>query len=139
MDFAKFPSLSEYTYKPDYEKQLKHYQAMLNNDPDSLHRDYWKNIIKNLKKMMEKKMKAIYYRVNGEKITSWEFSCLTVAKKQVSGDWIIVSKDETVTVMQLNPNDHAEPREIDSFVGELAISFNRACEDAGLFLEIRDN
>ena len=38
-----------------------------------------------------------------------------------------------------DPNDHAEPKEIDSFVGELAINLDPACVDAGVFLEIRDN
>ena len=85
-------------------------------------------------------MKAIYYRMQNGKVTCWEFKTLTEARKQVSGDWTIVDHDETVTVLQTSTNDDPEPTEIEAMTGgPVAINIDPACEDAGVFLEIRDN
>ncbi len=85
-------------------------------------------------------MRAIYYRMNDGKVTSWEFKTLTEARKHVKGDWIVVDHDETVTVLQTNTNDDPEPTEIEAMTGgPVAINIDRACEDACVFLEIRDN
>ena len=91
-------------------------------------------------------MKTIYYRKNGEKLTSCEFRSLTEARKHVSGDRAIVKSDEKVTVLQ---KQYPEPKEIESVaVGMIAISLDTLidyalllrtyCEEAGVFLEIRD-